>query len=278
VDSLGRAQRGLGIDFTLWPLIPEWRGFRITHARYKKEAWFILANTQLSIGTVKATGDTTSTDAALGFKTNLANRGDLLLDDTTMHHLNRIAAICDSLSKDNTGRIMAVAATTCLQTAATDTVKDWQAKHWNEFAWSLAGAFGTRLRQSEFASLVGRGAASWTTLGIPVFGTSGQVLFQVREDWIRGGLSRDTSAVSYGARLLIGRRTFNTFAELLGTRRDVASATKGHSWTGGFEFEAADQLWITTGFGSTYNTLVKGNRSILIANLRWTSGSQRAFR
>lgn len=271
VDSLGRAQRGVAIDFALWSLLP----FRVG-PEYRKGSGpaFIYGNTQLSFATVRTTGDTSSTDLAIGIKTNFVNHADPLTDSELRRKI--AAAIDGCMRTDATGRPQGSATEDCADKAASALVSTWldSAGNWNRLSWSAAAAFGLRFRESFIGRSYGRGGAAWTTVGIPLWTPKGQLLIQARYDLISGGASApDTSALSGGLRASFGGSRFNSYAELVCASRNHGSnriqTTKGL----GIELKAGDQTWISTGVGTSYDAKTQGDRVVILAGLHWNLSS-----
>lgn len=274
VDSLGSAHNGVALDFAAWPLLTQF-GYRVTGKAYQDSPLaFIWANTQVSAGSIRSAGDTNSTDIAFGLKTNLFNNGDPLHDKIASKGIDSVLDACFADPNNRTNGAPDPAKTgTCVSTKTQAFVQNWLSTNWNASALTIAAAFGSRLNQSDFRQYVGRGGALWTTLGLPV-ATYGQFLLQARGDWVRGGARSDTLGLSLGSRLSIGSETVNGFAELVGSWWKNNAAPTSQSWSGGIEFKAADKIWLSTGFGSAYNSLVKANRTVLIANVRWNVSDQ----
>ena len=273
IDSTGRARRGLAIDVVPWLLFPK----RVTNAGYRTRLGdFVYANTQLSLGTTRSTGDSASTDLAVGLKTNLANGADPLRDAALGDRIDAAVAECRTTSRTPEGRPDGARLEGCADKAVGDSVARWldEEGHWNDVALTVAGAFGARLTESRIDQLVGRGGAVWATLALPVGARFGQLLVQGRGDLLRGARGADdTTAFSGGARLGVGATSVNGFVEMVGSWRSAGDDRATQQWSAGVELRVAEALWLSTGFGSRYDALTSGNRAVLLANVRWNTTS-----
>lgn len=266
LDSLGRTQQGFALDASLWTVFPV---MRITNADYaSKPGTFALANTQLSLGTVRAAGDTMSTDAALALRTNLVNHADPLRDQNLGTLIDAAVQKCQEI-KDATGRPIGAEVEACSDKAVRTLVEEWKKTNWNALGFSVAAALGGRFEQSRTDRFIGRGAAAWAVLALPLLLPSTQLLAQVKLDFLRGGSSgQDTITLSSGLRFNAGGTRFNSYLEWGLSRQDIQNTIRG-TWTWGLEFMAAEKLWLSTGVGSAFNERVKKNQTVLIADLRW---------
>jgi hypothetical protein len=272
IDSTGRSRRGLAIDVVPWLLLPK----RVSNTGYRTRFGdFVYANTQLSLGTTRATGDSASTDLAIGLKTNLANGADPLRSGALGERIDAAVIACRASSRGDDGRPDGARLEACADEAVGDSVARWldEEGHWNDFALTVAGAFGARLGESRWDRLAGRGGALWATVAVPVGARFGQLLEQGRGAVVRGGAARDTASFSGGARLGVGATGVNGFVEMVGSWRDAGVDRSTRQWSAGVELRVAESLWLSTGFGSRYDALTSGNRAVLLANVRWNTTS-----
>jgi hypothetical protein len=95
------------------------------------------------------------------------------------------------------------------------------------------------------------------------------VLAQARVDH-RTGLDSipDVTALRFGSRAVLGTASANGFLELEWNSEPAADAASVVLWSGGVEFRAAEDLWLSTGFGQAYHP-GEESRMVLLANLRW---------
>lgn len=277
IDSLGRVQRGLAFDFTPWVLSPG----RMTHELYRtRRGYYVLGNLQASIGTVQAVDDSTATDIAFGLRTNLWDGTDPLADDSLGRQMDRVVRECVEASRDQrTGAPVEQKIEACADSAITRLNDEWlDAGHWNDFGLSIGAAFGARLIGSEISRFVGRGGAVWTTVAVPIGDRLGQIVGQLRGDWLRAADDgQDTRAITGGAKLVFGNDRIAGFAEAVGSLASRGFDRNTGRWSAGVEYRATETLWVSTGFGSTLGNAVTGNRAMVIANLRWNVSGERSF-
>lgn len=260
LDSLGRVQQGLALDFIPWHLIP---GMRITLPDYQQKGLnpkYMLANTQLSVGTVRAAGDTASTDLAIGLRVLVHDGLDPMTNESFTSGLRAATAPCEFDVK-------------CLSDSNKAVRARWFGSHWNGSSFAIAVAAGGRLVQSRLSTMRWTGFSVWA-VGTLALWSSGELAYQLRYD--NRPAVPDTAAtshtLSYGVRGTVGSPSVNGFVELLGSSRLAPAAGPDRTvagWSGGIEFRAGDQLWLSTGFG---NSPERGmaDKVVLIANIRWS--------
>jgi hypothetical protein len=137
---------------------------------------------------------------------------------------------------------------------------------------ALAFAIGRSFANSQFSRGSSRGWSGWLagSLGI---GKKSQLLGQLGYDY-RPPIDTTpaTKTLAFGARGLLGSSFANLFLEVVGKKAfglpTGADATNAE-WSGGVEFRAAPNLWLATGFGSSFATQNRPDRIVLIANMRW---------
>ena len=277
IDSLGRVQRGLAFDFTPWVLSPG----RMTHQLYRtRRGYYVLGNLQASLGTVQSVADSTATDIAFGLRTNLWDGTDPLADDSLGRQMDRVVRECVEWSREAQTRApVEETIEQCADSAITRLTDEWlDAGHWNDFGLSIAAAFGARLRESEISSFVGRGGAVWATVAIPIGERLGQIVGQLRGDWLRAADAGEaTRAFTGGAKLVFGNERVGGFGEIIGSLANRGVDKNTGRWSVGVEYRATETLWLSTGFGSTLGNSVTGNRAMVIANLRWNVSGERSF-
>jgi hypothetical protein len=282
VNASGQAQSGLAVDFALWQPIQDlaWLASPdskplVTRDKYR-DSWlaFVADNLQMSLGSLKAAGDTSNTNLALGLKTNLLDRGDQLRDASQMARYQAVDDSCVAATTKPGQLLDPAAITTCENRADAQLDTAWQKSHWNALALSVAGATGLTLRDSRFSDAVGNGGALWTTLALPIQ-SAAALLFQARGDLIRGGVAPDTLGVTGTVHLSVGASTVSGFAEWNGSRRNHGASTTS-TGSAGVEVKVSSQLWLSAGLGSEYNAAVKADRAVGLFNLHWSAASQMA--
>ncbi len=246
IDAAGRVQQGIALDLAPWSLIP---GVAIPLKEYQEDLGsFILANTQLSLGTIRSAADTAATDLAIGLRLTLWDGTDPMRDASYASSLRAKQRECadDHLRQPGGAALFE----SCIDEFLPQRRKDWLAENWNQPALSLAFAGGWRLSGSQIDQGSWMGFSTWLTGALPLT-RHGQLVAEVRYD-NRQLSEDDRNAIDYGTRVLIGTPRFNLFAELSGRSFSGAAGTDDDftaEWAAGIEFQASEDLWIITGLG-----------------------------
>ena len=256
----GEIPRGLAVDVAPWFLVP---GLRITPLRYRTDpVAYVMANTQVSLGSLQAKTDTGSTDLALGIRTTVFDRGDPMTDTAYTNEVRRGLLKCIASVPSNGPTADTTALHKCAADATVQIRSRWLESHWNAPSLAVAGALGWRFAESKADASDWLGWAGWVTAGVPLF-KGGQVLGQLRYDQ-RGA---DGSGLSYGGRAYLGSASAHAFAEV--SHLAVGSEDHPTSWAGGVEFRAFQSFWLSTGFGTVTRPEAGAQTVAVIANLRW---------
>jgi hypothetical protein len=208
----------------------------------------------------------------------LLDRADPMQDTTFTAGLRAVLRECRPTSPDTPQAVTE----SCIDTGLETRRSDWVTAHWNATSVALAFATGTRLVNSQITRGASRGWSGWLS-GSLGMGKKSQLLGQLSYDY-RPAIDTTpaTKTLAFGARGLIGSSFVNLFLEVVGKRQLDAPTSADAStaeWSGGIEFRAAPNLWLATGFGSTFATQSQPDRVVLIANMRWGVSSQaRGFR
>ncbi len=307
LDSIGRVQQGIALDVVPWPWVP---GLRPDLRRYQDRWWVYAAvNTGISLGTVRSAGDSASTDIAVGLRTVLFDQSDPMsnrsftsaIGDRTRHcratpgdtaflgvHDTLEVVVLRDGGRDTTVRV-AIADTVrtlpvrespraaerapCVQAAFEEWRKEWLRKNWNRPSLAVALAMGGTFERSVIGEFRSRGFSAWASGAYPV-GKAGQAVGQLRVDRVRSSGDGDrVRIVSAGARGIWGSEKANAFAEVLrgwSSEESTGGDDPGTRWSAGIEFRAAEDLWLSTGFGQRFaDTREDETPVFLIANLRW---------
>jgi hypothetical protein len=278
VDERGRVRQGFALEITPFYVIP---GFRISREQYMRRGWnpqYILANTQLSLGTVRSGGDSADTDLAVGIRAMLHDGGDPWRDQGFRGAVGsaflRCAPTDPTAGSEEEDR-------ECLRVVLDSLRADFTRRHWNAPRVALAAAHGSRLGESRLSDMSDIGDRVWA-LGSYPLGPTGQLIGYL--EWKRVRAQEDVGAytsLSYGGRALIGGSSFNAFYELVGESRPGAAddgiAERASSWSAGIEFRAAEELWLSTGIGRKADVSPEPDRVVVIANLRWGIAKKARF-
>lgn len=262
ISASGEIKQGLALDFAPWTYLP---GVSITLRDYQTNpVLYALANTQTSLATARAAGDSADTDLAFGIRVTLFDRTDPMADTAYTNELRRrIAAKCEIIIFDEDEDL--ATRRTCLSTVTREWQNTWrdERSRWNGSSLAVAFAGGGQLNESLIGQAHWGGASAWVTGSVGV-GTSGLVVGQLR---YQAGEDEAPAGFSYGARGFVGTRVANAFLEIV--RDDRVENSAGLNWTGGLEFRAADRLWLSTGLGSRASDTDDERRTVLIADMRW---------
>ena len=303
IDNAGRVRQGLAIEFQ-----PALLTRPISLVTYQRRGIrYILSTAQLSLGTVRSSGDSGSTDLAYGVRLLLYDRTDPMADRSFTGELADALGACtpavapdfpghreqptgdtmDSATAVLEARIAALEdeagatdATACLDAAVDDLAAAYAKAHWNDLTVGLAWARGHRLTDSRVTSATDLGDRLWLVGGAPV-GTYGQL--QGYLQWSRTRIAADSAKatfVAYGARLTLGSSTLNGFLDVVGESRrggPAAGRKTTTSWTGGIEFRLSDRLWLATGFGRDGRLTQTDGPNVLLANLKWGLSDRARF-
>lgn len=273
IDSTGRVQQGVAVDLTPWLLWPQ----AVTNAAYRsRRGVFVLANTQLSVGTVRPQGDTSAMHVAASLRTTLLDRGDPLASDDFVARLRERSEACRDLVTAE-GRPDTEARLACYDRAVDAVRREWldDDGHWNDLNVSAALAVGGVFPESTIDRLRYDRWAGWVTAGLPLGARTGQVLLHGRFDSERDDVGTGPTWTA-GVRALAGGSRVNGFVEVLrSSTRDAPDASRGE-WSGGVELLAMDRVWLSVGFGSTFSTLGE-DRGVLRTGLRWNMGDEPRF-
>jgi hypothetical protein len=156
---------------------------------------------------------------------------------------------------------------------------------WNAPRIVFAYAGSVRMRQSNVVDrarladrywLVASAPVSWLT-HLPGLGSTQLIGYIDYSHYRPIDTVKKYSAFKGGLRLNYGGPRANLFYELLGESRtgQPAAVPKTNSmWSLGLEFLAAEGVWISTGFGKRAEELLKPEKTVLIANIRWGVSSK----
>ena len=270
VDEDGHVHQGISLEVTPAYLIP---GLGVGLSEYQRSFLKrLLNNTQLSLATVRASGDTAATDLGLGLRFTVADNGDPMRDTGYTSQLGDALLACAPATPD------APPAVPCMGDAATKLRLGYLKSHWNSTRLTVAFATGLRFDQSQVSETSPLGWNGWAALTAPL-GGAGQMIgyFAFTHRPELSGIPK-FSSVDFGGRVLVGSPTFNAFAEVVGNSKFDTPATTDNStaaWSGGVEFKAAENLWLSTGFGTRFGDTGKPNRVIVLGNLRWGVSSMK---
>lgn len=302
IDEHGQAVAGVAVSFVPWSP----RRFPLGLDEIRNPWKYAALRTQISLGTVRAAGETGSTDLGIGFRTLLFDAGDYRRDREWFGALGSGAS--KSCSKAPTEPIRgfesgttprqltpgggydpdtlylrafptypdAATADECREKYAARRITQWQKEHWNASQIGIGFATGPRFVGSSLDDARWVGASTWVT-GAKSLRGWGQIVGQMRYDFRNAAADtlQDQQAVAAGGRFLVGGAAMNGFAELLYARPlHPRNGEPAHDvgWSLGLEFQVAEKLWLSGGFGEIYDGLVKkGDRTVMLFNVRFAA-------
>lgn len=283
IDESGRVIQGLAVELSPKKLLIP----RMDAEGYRRRAGFITANTAISVGTIKATGDSSSTNLGIGLRSTILDRSDPMTADGSATVLAALQRCAGSAPVPRTGPERA-RFISCLASADSAFRADFRRDHWNDWGLTIGIATGMQLADSEWGRGRRMGWAANGVLAAPLCLSAGsaglcghgqwlvQVGYEQRDSIV--GAPKNAEAVVVGARSIIGSDTFGFFAEILWARdrgKSSASGGNGRDWSTGIEFRVSDELWATTGVGARYSELLGKEKAVLIAGLRASLLGQR---
>jgi hypothetical protein len=268
IGPAGEVQQGMAVEFAPWSVIP---GVKIPLTDYQnKLGSYILANTQISLATVRSAGDSAATDVGMGFRMALFNRGDPMTSKLFTRALDlKMSQVCGDPA--DYGREEMDRYTRCFDSLYVSFREEWTKQNWNESALALAGATGWRLRDSKADNNNWLGLGLWMT-GALRLGRRGQGLFQVGYDHRRAVWPDTVSAhdARFGVRCIAGGPDFNLFTEYVGSY-DFNADENGYSarFSGGLEYRITEGMWMSTGVGRYLQSPDPAEQVFIIADVRW---------
>ncbi len=306
IDESGRVRQGLAIEFQPSAVMHT----TMSLSEYQRRGLAsIVANTQMSLASVRSSGDSTATNLSYGIRIPIVDFADPMADskftDSVIAGFRHCKGPPPPLPPRRTADERAEAQVTGLQaqlssveaelaTLRTRQVEDsikacnqgvmqrvqteYTKSHWNALHVSIAAAGGQQLASSTLTRNSSLGTSVWAVAGVPLTTIGEFIAYSQWADVTHGTVSLRARSLAYGGRLVAGLPTFNAFVEAVGDHvYSSVSATipSSRSWSGGLEFRVADQLWLATGFGK--NGELKGGPTAVIANLRWGISDKARF-
>jgi hypothetical protein len=293
IDAGGRVQQGVAAE-----IAPVQFFSRTMDAQEYTQPWnYFLANLGISLGTLKAASDSTSTSIGAGIRAVLLDRTDPM---SSAAHVDAVGSALEQclptvngrpvpINRSDTAQIRTLKA--CIITADTASRSRYRRDHWNDYALAVGVAGGQLLRNSEWDERQGMGMQAWATLAGPIclraalaspFCRASQGLLELQYEK-RDSTFETPDAVdqlAFGARATLGTEKVGFFGEILALRRldPPASVKKSVSEMSlGFEFKVGDNLWASTGVGSRYNDAIDESQVVVLANLRVNLTADRKF-
>lgn len=270
IDEEGRVRQGVALEATPWFYVP---GLSIPLAEYRED-WlkYMLANSQLSVGTARTAGDSAATDLAVGLRFTLWDRGDPMRYEEFADSVTSLLRRCLPESPDTDQAEIDA----CVDEKMREAYREFSRARWNAGRAALGLASGVRFMDSELDAGDYAGFQAWLVGATPLT-NHGQIILQLTfRDRPELGDESEYTAFTYGGRVVAGSASFNGFAELVGeSRSGEAEGIEEDSgrWSTGFELRLAAGLWASAGLGGRF-ALTGGERTFVLLNVRWGFNSE----
>ncbi len=303
IDIDGRVNTGLAVSFLPANIIR----YSPRSEVYKNGSpSFWLYNTQLSLATIRSSGDTGSTDLGYGARvillgpepyTDTAFRHDIesamdrcllraeAVDTATMVVERRVGGRI-TLDTVRTWRVShnvlnREVAVDCATRAKARIVKAWMDRHWNDATFAFSAAAGARFGQSSVRRMRSLGSGVWLFGGLPIRWTKrnqarGEVsnLGQIAAQLHYATLPRTTpttqrNAWDWGLRAVGGTARYNVFGEVTRSLKKGQSQPDARAWSTGVEYMAAESIWLSVGIGDRFSQVTSNAKTFVFMNLKW---------
>lgn len=269
IDENGRVKQGLAVEVKP----ADFFSINISPEEYRKNSFkYILYNTQISLGTIATSGDSTSTDLGWGLKFTIFDDSDPMKHKSFIKKFEKAISKCapnspaDSLpSKD------------CLLNAKKEVLVSFTKEKWNAKWMSIAYAGGTRLNGSEISEGKSIGHQVLLTGGFPIV-TWGQFSYLAKwSEEYNEETAQMMKEAEFGGKFLVGSESYNLFAEAsfnpLLNKDDfqnniMVKTDNSFSWTVGIEFKISNGVWTIAGIGEDVDRIVGSNGIQLLSGLR----------
>jgi hypothetical protein len=264
INADGKVQQGIALEATPWVYVP---GLSITLDDYRGN-WlkYVLANSQLSLGTARAAGDSATTDLALGLRFTLWDAGDPMRHEEFADDVAARLRKCLPDSPDaDPAEVDA-----CVDEQMRQAYAEFSGARWNSARAALGLASGVSFVNSELKNSEYAGFQAWLVGAYPLT-RYGQILAQVTfMDQPALADQPDFTEWTYGGRLLAGSSWFNGFLEVVGESRssDAALDDSNGRWSTGLELRVASKLWLSAGLGGLF-ALQGEEKTFVVVNVRW---------
>lgn len=270
VGADGKARQGIALDASIWNLIP---GYDLPLAKYARNRLaYAVGNLQASAATTKSAGSGSDLLASLGLKTVLLDRADPLLDPRIT---SRLGAALQRCAPDQPGAVGQSLA--CVDSVTEEIIGGYTSSRWNAAQLAVAAAWGSRLQGASVTHARYDGLSLWGLGAFPL-GTRMQVIAQAAyKDRSAADTVPRYQGFDLGARVVLGSATFNGFVEYGrewrnpedGAPQLLALDKNIGGWSGGFEFRAMPNTWLSAGAGTRFDALGKSERSAVFAGIKW---------
>jgi len=272
INEEGNVKQGLAIEAKMGEFMP----ISVNPQEYRtNQLKFILYNTQLSLGTIATSGDSTSTDLGWGIRLTIFDDSDPMKNKFYLQEFKSVLMACaptsplDTISKEDY--------TKCVLEKDRPVKDSFDIKSWNAKWMTIAYAGGSRLKGSQISKGKIIGHQVWLSGGLPI-DTWGQFSYLAKwSEKFNDETSREMQELEIGGKILVGGKSYNLFAEAsynpLLNKADfevdeMVATDNAFSWTLGVEFKITNGIWAVTGLGEEADRII-GNEGIqLLSGIR----------
>lgn len=284
IGKQGQVQQGFSLSATPWLL----SGLDLSLETYQGD-WLkrMLSNTQLSVATAKAAGDSASTDIAFGIRIQLIDGADPMIDRAFTEELGdamlaELAECTDdpTATEDEVNACLDEGVRANAVRRVNQLFSEQTKRVWNAYQLSAGLALGQHVPNSQWSARQYSGLQTWMVGSMPIGKTGGSAKLLGQIGYTQNQQLDDRSAadvLTFGSRIIVGSPTLNGFYERAAEKRSGTSdGTNGThwSWSGGIELRVSESFWLSTGFGNRYNEFEDADRTFVIADLRWVRSSK----
>jgi hypothetical protein len=272
IDEQGNVKQGLAIEAKIAEYLP----LRIDPSEYRNNRLkYILYNTQLSLGTIATSGDSTSTDLGWGIRLTIFDKSDPMTDKDYIEEFEDIMRQCgpqnplDTISNENFSK--------CISERDRPILEKFTKEKWNASWLTLAYAGGSRLKGSQISEGKTLGHQVWLSGGLPIKHW-GQLSYLAKwSEEFSEETSQNIQEFEIGGKLLVGTKSYNLFTEVsynpLLNKADfemnrMVMTDKVFSWLAGVEFKITEGVWAVAGLGEEAERIVGNDGIQLLTGIR----------
>ncbi len=273
IDEDGKVKQGLALEAKVAEYIP----MNISPEEYRNnQLKYIFYNTQVSLGTMATSGDSSSTDLGWGVRLTIFDDSDPMRNKAYLNEFEEALFECgkpiDPFTPVHPDSMMK-----CLENYDRPIKKAFNKERWNAKWMTLAYAGGTRLKGSQISEGEVLGHQVWLTGGFPIsYWGQWSYLTKWSEEF-NSETAQNMQELEVGTKLLVGSKSFNIYFEasynpLLNKddfkSNEMVATEKSFSWVSGVEFKVSEGVWAVTGLGEEANR-ISGKEGIqLLSGIR----------
>lgn len=273
IDENGKVKQGIAIEFKLAEYLPI---VNISPEEYRNNNFkYLLYNTQVSVGTIATSGDSTSTDLGWGVRLTIFDNSDPMRNRLYREELENILLKCGAPALPTDSIASEEEISKCLKKRKRPVKDSFDKERWNASWMTLAYAGGTRLNGSQISEGKIIGHKVWISTGFPI-NNWGQHSYLIKwsnefSEEANGFLNE----IEIGSKFLAGGKSYNVFGEVsynpLLNKDGIDNmiiTDKKFSWAVGVEFKISNGVWAVTGIGEEAQRIVGNSGLQLLSGIR----------